>query len=232
MGKVDSTKKSTDKKLQNAKNRKIEMATKCQQMMQNMIRDTINQLEQNGALKITTEEAFAIFEMEAPKKVSKRGRAGRPAMSKGEKAFKKLVKEAQAQETACAKNAFRLWTKGVNAQKKAAQKEAEKEQKAAAKAAEKEQKAAEKAAAKALEKAEKDAAKALEKERKAAAKAAEKAEKDALKALAKAEKEAADAIAALNKRPRGRSPKGQTWNAEKGDWVPEISLGDAAISTE
>ena len=130
------------------------MATKCQQMMQNMIQETINQLEQNGALKISTEEAFALFEMEAPKKVSKRGRAGRPAMSK--------------------------------------------EQKAA------------------------------EKERKAA----EKAEKDALKLLAKAEKEATDAIAALKKRPKGRSPKGKTWDAEKGEWVQEISLGDADTPTE
>ena len=47
------------------------MATKCEQMMQNMIKDVINQLEQNGALKISTTEAFAIFEMEAPKKVGK-----------------------------------------------------------------------------------------------------------------------------------------------------------------
>ena len=50
---------------------KVKMATKCEQMMQNMIQDVINKLERNGALKISTTEAFAIFEMEAPKKVSK-----------------------------------------------------------------------------------------------------------------------------------------------------------------
>ena len=67
MGKTIEAKKSKDK----SKKRKIKMATKCEQMMQNMIKDVINQLEQNGALKISTEEAFALFDKEAPNKVSK-----------------------------------------------------------------------------------------------------------------------------------------------------------------
>ena len=184
------------------------MSTICTQMMQNMIKETITQLEKNGALKISTEEAFAIFEMEMPKRTGKGGRTGRPPMSRGEKAFNKLARESKAKEVACVKKAFKRWAKTNAAKKKAA----EKAEKDAAKALEKGRKAA--------EKAEKDAAKALEKERKAA----EKAEKDALKLLAQAEKEAVDAIAALKKRPKGRSPKGKAWDAEKGEWVPEISL--------
>ena len=47
------------------------MTSQITQMMQNMIKETINELEENGGLKISVEEAFALFEMEAPKKVSK-----------------------------------------------------------------------------------------------------------------------------------------------------------------
>jgi hypothetical protein len=168
------------------------MSTICTQMMQNMIKETINQLENNGALKISTEEAFAIFEMEMPKRTGKGGRTGRPPMSRGEKASKKLARESKAKEVACVKKAFKRWAKTNAAKKKAA----EKAEKDAAKALEKERKAAEKER-KAAEKAEKDAAKALEKGRKAA----EKAEKDAAKALEKerkavekAEKDAAKAL--------------------------------------
>ena len=209
------------------------MTSQITQMMQNMIKETINELEQNGGLKISVEEAFALFEMEAPKKVSKGGHPGRPAMTKGEKVFKKLAKEAHAQEKTCVKKAFKLWSKGVNTQKKAAEKEAVKAQKAAEKEAVKEQKAAEKEAVKAQKAVEKEQ-KAAEKEAVKAQKAAEKeavkeqkaAEKDALKALAKAEKEAADANAALTARPRGRSPKGKVWDDGSGEWVPEISLAE------
>ena len=203
------------------------MSTICTQMMQNMIKETITQLEKNGALKISTEEAFAIFEMEMPKRTGKGGRTGRPPMSRGEKAFNKLARESKAKEVACVKKAFKRWAKTNAAKKKAA----EKAEKDAAKALEKERKAAEKAekdATKALEKErkaaekeEKDATKALEKERKAA----EKAEKDALKLLAQAEKEAENAIAALKKRPKGRSPKGKIWDTETGEWVPDLNLG-------
>ena len=183
------------------------MTSQITQMMQNMIKETIHQLEQNGGLKISVEEAFALFEMEAPKKVSKGGRPGRPAMTKGEKVFKKLVKGAHAQEKTCVKKAFKLWSKGVNTKKKAAAKEA-------AKAIAKEQKAAEKEA----EKAAKNKQKALAK--------ADREQKAADKALAKAEKEAEDAIAALTARPRGRSPKGKVWDDSSGEWIPEISLAE------
>jgi hypothetical protein len=67
LGKTHSAKKARTK----VKKRKIKMATKCEQIMQNMIQDVINKLEQNGALKISTTEAFAIFDKEAPNKVSK-----------------------------------------------------------------------------------------------------------------------------------------------------------------
>ena len=220
------------------------MTSQITQMMQNMIKETINQLEQNGGLKISVEEAFALFEMEAPKKVSKGGHPGRPAMTKGEKVFKKLVKGAHAQEKTCVKKAFKFWSKGVNTKKKAAAKEAAKaaakEQKDAEKAAAKEQKVAEKAAAKEQKEAEKASAKeqkAAAKEQKAAEKEAAKNKQKALakadreqkaadKALAKAEREAEDAIAALTARPRGRSPKGKVWDDSLGEWISEISLAE------
>jgi hypothetical protein len=185
LGKAITARKSKDKKVSN---RTDKMSTICTQMMQNMIKETINQLENNGALKISTEEAFAIFEMEMPKRTGKGGRTGRPPMSRGEKASKKLARESKAKEVACVKKAFKHWAKTNAAKKKAA----EKAEKDAAKALEKERKAA--------EKAEKDAAKALEKERKAAEKERKTAEKERKaaekerKAVEKAEKDAAKAL--------------------------------------
>ena len=47
------------------------MTSQITQMMQNTIKETINQLDKNGGLKISVEEALALFEVEVPKNVGK-----------------------------------------------------------------------------------------------------------------------------------------------------------------
>ena len=229
------------------------MTTKFQQITQNMFADIINHIHENGGLKISREEAFALFDMEVPRKVSRKPKQARQTMSKGERAFKKLVKKQQNSETRTLKLAFKIWNKAVDEQKKKAQREAEKERKQAEKQAEKERKAAERQA----EKEQKQADKQAEKERKAAERQAEKErkaaerqakkEQEAAEKKAKKEQEAAEkkiteeelmaieeelrqaeeVLASIEvKRPRGRSPKGKKWDADAGEWVPKLELDE------
>ena len=69
------------------------MTTKLQQITQNMLAEFINHVDTNGGFKISREDAFALFDMEVPQKVSRKPKQARQTMSKGERAFKKLVKK-------------------------------------------------------------------------------------------------------------------------------------------
>jgi hypothetical protein len=99
---------------------KVKMATKCEQIMQNMIQETINHLHANEALKISTTEAFALFEMAAPKKVSKGTHKvveKQEEMDEEEAALKMLAEAEEAvakaeKETADAIAAFKKRPKG------------------------------------------------------------------------------------------------------------------------
>ena len=73
--------------------------------------------------------------------------------------------------------------------------------------------------------------KQAEKERKAAEKQAKKeTEKEAAKELEAIEEElrqAEEVLASIEvKRPRGRSPKGKTWDTNAGEWVPKLDLDE------
>ena len=175
-----------------------------------MFAEFINHVDETGGLKISREDAFALFDMELPPKAGRKSIQGRPTMTKGEKTFQKLVKKQQNSETRTLKSAFKTWNKTVCDQKKKAQKEAEKERKNAEKQAEKERKQA-------------------EKELKATKKQSEEEEKKNVTAEVLAIEEelrqATEALASIEaKRPRGRSPKGKKWDADAGEWVPKLEL--------
>ena len=106
------------KKQKKLKVYKVIMTTKLTQIAQNVFTDVINHLDENGALKISREDAFALFDMEVPQKVSRKPKQGRQTMSKGERAFKKLVNKQQNSETRTLKSAFKTWNKTVDEQKK------------------------------------------------------------------------------------------------------------------
>ena len=60
------------------------MATKIKEITQNVLAEFINHLDDNGGLKISKKEAFALFGMEQPIKVSRKPRQSSPTVSKGE----------------------------------------------------------------------------------------------------------------------------------------------------
>ena len=166
-------------------------------MYTGLAKDLIAHLEKNGALKIDTSEALALLGL--PKKVS-----GKKQLSEEEKAKRAAEKQRKAEE----KEAARL----------------AREQAKAEKAAEKERTVFKRIKMKAVKEAIKIGRKKM-KEAIAAEKAAEKQRKaEAKKEKAKLPKKVKNVkINVLPEghivRPKGRSPKGKTWDTEKGEWV-------------
>ena len=158
-------------------------------MYSGVAKDLIAHLEKNGALKIDAGEAYALLGV--PKKVPVR---------------KQLTKEEKIQ-------------RAEEKQRKAEEREAAKLAREQAKA----EKAAEKLK-RTMAKAAKGAAKLGKQKMKvavAAAKAASASDNgDAANSPKKVKKVKVKTIpAGHTARPKGRSPKGKTWNSETGEWV-------------
>jgi len=156
----------------------------------NIINNAIKHLDKNGALKITGDEARALFNLPVKKKaVSKQLEEPTP-QEQAMAIMAKFLKKNQRSGKAVTRKIFRKWAKATERSKKVTEREAKKAEKLAEAQAEKERKKEEREAKKAEKLAEAEAEKARKKEEREAKKAEKLAEAEAEKERKKEEKKA------------------------------------------
>ena len=186
------------------------MSSIAETMTLKIIKQTIAELQENGALAMTPEECLAMFTKSAPqkKRVTLMGGYKKKKAAAAKKARKAMDKTAT------------LILKADEKVKKQEAKEAKKELADRAALIKLKSKAG-REIIQAGKVAKKKAAAEL-KAKKAEEKLAKKQEREAKKQAAaelKAKKAAEKSLKEQNPRPKGRAPKGKVWDYETGEWI-------------